>query len=39
VAPSLEEALARAYQAMGKIHFEGIYYRHDIGYRAIRKMQ
>jgi phosphoribosylamine--glycine ligase len=33
-APSLEEALARAYEAMGKIHFEGIYYRHDIGHRA-----
>jgi phosphoribosylamine--glycine ligase len=35
-APSLEEALALAYQAMGKIHFEGIYYRHDIGHRALR---
>ncbi len=35
-APSLAEALARAYQAMGKIHFEGIYYRHDIGHRALR---
>jgi len=35
-APSLEAALARTYQAMGKIHFEGIYYRHDIGYRALR---
>jgi len=33
-APFLEEALAHAYQAMGKIHFEGIYYRHDIGHRA-----
>jgi phosphoribosylamine--glycine ligase len=38
VAPSLEEALARAYQAMGKIHFEGMYYRHDIGHRALREM-
>ena len=36
-APSLEEALARAYQAMAEIHFEGIYYRHDIGHRALRK--
>jgi phosphoribosylamine--glycine ligase len=35
-APSLEDALARAYQAMGKIHFEGIYYRHDIGQRALK---
>jgi len=37
VAPSLEEALARAYEAMAEIHFEGIYYRHDIGYRALRR--
>jgi phosphoribosylamine--glycine ligase len=35
--PSLEEALARAYQAMAEIQFEGIYYRHDIGYRALRR--
>jgi phosphoribosylamine--glycine ligase len=37
VAPSLEEALSRAYQAMAEIHFEGIYYRHDIGHRALRR--
>jgi phosphoribosylamine--glycine ligase len=36
-APSLEEALARAYQAMALIDFEGIYYRNDIGHRALRK--
>jgi phosphoribosylamine--glycine ligase len=36
-APSLEEALARAYQAMAEIHFEGMYYRRDIGYRALRR--
>ena len=35
VAPSLEEALARAYEAMAEIHFKGIYYRHDIGHRAL----
>jgi phosphoribosylamine--glycine ligase len=33
---SLEEALARAYQAMGEIHFEGMYYRRDIGHRALK---
>jgi phosphoribosylamine---glycine ligase len=33
---SLEEALARAYQAMAGIHFEGIYFRRDIGHRALR---
>ena len=36
-APSLEEALARAYQAMAEIHFEGIYYRRDIGHRALKR--
>ena len=36
-AGSLEEALARAYQAMAEIHFEGMYYRRDIGHRALRR--
>jgi phosphoribosylamine---glycine ligase len=34
---SLREALARAYQAIAEIQFEGVYYRRDIGYRALRK--
>lgn len=33
-ASSLDEALARAYQAMAEIQFDGIYYRRDIGHRA-----
>jgi phosphoribosylamine--glycine ligase len=37
VAGSLEEALQHAYQAMGEIHFEGMYFRRDIGYRALKK--
>ncbi len=37
VAASLEEALNRAYQAMAEIQFEGIYYRRDIGHRALRR--
>jgi phosphoribosylamine--glycine ligase len=37
VGDSLEAALGRAYQAMDEIHFEGMYYRHDIGHRAMRK--
>jgi phosphoribosylamine--glycine ligase len=36
-AASLEEALARAYQAMEEIQFEGKYYRRDIGHRALKK--
>jgi phosphoribosylamine--glycine ligase len=34
---SLREALSRAYQALAEIQFEGIYFRRDIGYRALRK--
>ena len=35
-ADSLDGALQRAYEAMGKIHFEGMYYRRDIGHRALK---
>jgi phosphoribosylamine---glycine ligase len=34
-AESLEVALHRVYEAMSKIHFEGMYYRRDIGHRAL----
>jgi phosphoribosylamine--glycine ligase len=37
VAPSLEEALARAYEAIKLVHFDGMYYRNDIGHRALKK--
>jgi phosphoribosylamine--glycine ligase len=36
-APSLKEALERAYQAINEIQFEGMYYRRDIGHRALKK--
>ncbi len=36
-AASLEEALARAYQAVAEIAYEGMYYRRDIGHRALGK--
>lgn len=32
---TLEEALAKAYKACTKINFEGMYYRHDIGKKAL----
>ncbi len=34
-APTLPEALSRAYAAMEKIRFEGMYYRRDIALRAL----
>jgi phosphoribosylamine--glycine ligase len=33
---SLDAALAAAYQAIGKIHFDGMHYRKDIGIPAER---
>jgi phosphoribosylamine---glycine ligase len=36
-AASLEDALERAYQAMSDIDFKGMYYRRDIGHRALRR--
>jgi len=36
-ADSLDEALQRSYEAIGRIHFEGMYYRRDIGHRALVK--
>jgi len=36
-APTLRQALDEAYQAIQKIQFEGIYFRRDIGHRALSK--
>jgi phosphoribosylamine--glycine ligase len=38
-AESLNQALARAYQAMAEISFEGMYYRRDIGHRAAKEIR
>jgi phosphoribosylamine--glycine ligase len=35
-AASLDEALAKAYETMAEIHFDGVYYRRDIGHRALK---
>ncbi len=35
VANHVREAIKRAYQAVGKITFDGAYYRKDIGYKAL----
>lgn len=34
-APTLSKALKKVYDAAPKIHFEGAWYRHDIGYRVL----
>ncbi|MBI4593708.1 MAG: phosphoribosylamine--glycine ligase [Candidatus Rokubacteria bacterium] len=34
-APSLPETIARAYEAVARISFEGMHYRRDIGHQAI----
>jgi phosphoribosylamine---glycine ligase len=37
VGDGLEQALASAYQALGEIQFEGVYFRRDIARRALRQ--
>jgi phosphoribosylamine--glycine ligase len=37
VGEGLEQALGRAYDALGEIRFEGMYYRRDIAHRALRR--
>ena len=36
-APSLESAVARAYEAVGCISFEGMQYRSDIAHRRLKR--
>jgi phosphoribosylamine---glycine ligase len=36
---TLDEALGSAYEAMGKISFQGMVYRRDIGWRAIKSSE
>ncbi len=36
-APNLKEAIANAYQAVEKIHFDGMQYRRDIGAKGLRR--
>ena len=35
LAPSLDDAVRRAYAGLHEIHFDGIYYRRDIAYRRL----
>ena len=34
-APTLAEAVEKAYQTVAAVHFENAYYRNDIGARAL----
>jgi phosphoribosylamine--glycine ligase len=36
-ADTLQSALALAYEGLGHIHFDGMYFRRDIGHRALKK--
>lgn len=36
-AESIERAIGKAYQAVGRITFDGAYYRKDIGHRALKR--
>jgi phosphoribosylamine--glycine ligase len=38
LAANLDAAVARAYEAVGKIAFEGMFYRKDIGQRALARL-
>ena len=37
IGDSLQQALDRAYQALSQVHFDGMYYRRDIGHRALKR--
>lgn len=37
IAPTLESAIARAYNGMGSIKFSNMHFRTDIGYRALKR--
>ena len=37
VGPDLDGALKRAYDAIGAVQFNGMSYRKDIGFRALKK--
>ena len=35
--PDLAAAIANAYAGVGKIHFDGMHYRHDIGSKGLKR--
>ena len=39
IAAGLEEAIEKAYQAVDRIDFDGMYYRKDIAAKGVRKLK
>jgi phosphoribosylamine--glycine ligase len=39
VGDTLEESLKKCYDTISQIHFEGAYYRNDIGFRALKNLK
>ena len=39
LAPDIPAAVARAYEGVGQVHFEGAYFRRDIAHRALARLQ
>jgi phosphoribosylamine--glycine ligase len=37
-AETIDRAIEKAYHAVGRITFDGAYYRRDIGHRALKRM-
>jgi phosphoribosylamine--glycine ligase len=35
--PDLSSAIRNAYEGVGKIHFDGMHYRHDIGEKGLKR--
>jgi phosphoribosylamine--glycine ligase len=38
LAANLDAAVARAYEVVGKLSFEGMFYRKDIGQKALARL-
>jgi phosphoribosylamine-glycine ligase len=36
-APDISQAIGAAYEAVGRIRFDGVQFRHDIGRRALAR--
>ena len=37
ISDNIENAIKKAYEAVSKIHFDGMYFRRDIGHKALKR--